>query len=286
MKTNRIGIDIDYIYNNLGGFNKENMRDAIKLCSKHGFTQLDFRSPLYAENYIDVAKFWRDEIEKNGLKVHQSHAPFFHYNPEKTLEEYKDALSRSIDVSVALGSKYLVVHGDEYRVKEGEVYDPEKVLAFCRELFSPYVERANKCGLSIAFENLCENKADPHFCSDVDELISLATAFGKDSGVSVCWDFGHGNYTYGERAIDAFKKAFPLISCTHMHDNLTGIYRGDDHSLPLLGLMDWKAYMSYMRENGYKGNYTLELVYGHIPRELMDPFLSFSKDIVEYLMTL
>ena len=61
---------------------------------------------------------------------------------------------------------------------------------------------------------------------------------------------------------------------------------GDDHLLPTLGLMDWKAYMSYMRENGYKGNYTLELVYGHIPRELMDPFLSFSKDIVEYLMTL
>ena len=61
---------------------------------------------------------------------------------------------------------------------------------------------------------------------------------------------------------------------------------GDDHLLPTLGLMDWKSYMSYMRENGYKGNITFELVYGRIPREIMDDFLSFARSVGEYLLSL
>ena len=279
---NRLGIDIDYIYDSLGGFNRENMTEAIRLCKKYGFRNLDYLSTIEGDDYLDAAKFWRDEIEKNGLTVHQSHAPSFRYSLDKSLDEYKVALSRALDVAIELGTRYFVVHGDEYRLKENEVYDPEKILAFCRELFAPYVERARKNNISVAFENLFEDVLGKRFTSDIDELLSLVDVFGKDSDVSICWDFGHANVAYKEGAIDAFKKAFPRITCTHVHDN----YHGDDHLLPTLGLMDWKSYMSYMRENGYKGNITFELVYGRIPREIMDDFLSFARSVGEYLLSL
>ena len=86
-----------------------------------------------------------------------------------------------------------------------------------------------------------------------------------------------------EGAFDAFKELFPHISCTHVHDNY---YNKDLHLLPYQGNLEWTAHMRYMKENGYRGNFTYEFVYGNMPPMILHEYLLFAKKIADHLFSL
>ena len=98
----------------------------------------------------------RELLDEKGLAIHQSHAPFFRYNKNITIEEFKPMISRSIEVAGILGSKYIVMHADEYRLAEGELYDSKKVHDWTYDYLAPFVEEAKKHGVAIALEDLFE----------------------------------------------------------------------------------------------------------------------------------
>ena len=72
------------------------------------------------------------------------------------------------------------------------------------------------------------------------------------------------------------------VVCTHVHDN----YHGDDHLLPFLGQIDWKTMTTILREAGYSGNITLELVYGAIPPVMKPDFLAYARRTVDELINM
>lgn len=283
-----LGINLNYVLKGMKNPSVEEIVDKAAYCYDLGFTSLDYLTGISPNlDHLGIAKRFRERMEARGMCIHQSHAPFNRYNKERTIEEFKPLVARAIESAGALGSKYIVIHADEYRLAAGEEYDSKRVQDWTYEYLAPFVELADKCGVGIAIEDLFEEagkgKPRSRHCSTVEEILGLIERFG-DGVLTCCWDFGHAEVAYGaEGAFEAFKAVFPHVSCTHVHDNY---YNKDLHLLPFQGNLDWKAHMQYMRENGYKGNFTYEFVYGNMPPVLLHEYLLFAKKIGDHLFSL
>ena len=170
------------------------------------------------------------------------------------------------------GAKYLVVHGDEFDFDNMQ-YSPEKALQYNYELFAPYVERAAKLGIKIAFETVFEDgyKNRPRFSSKIEDLKALIDKFNS-CNVCCCWDFGHAGLSFGNDHAKNIEKMGSLIECTHVQDYG---HNFDLHLLPFLGENDWAALMAALSKTGYSGNLTYELVYGAIPESLGNEFAKY-----------
>ena len=282
-----LGINLGYFTKIEESDNLDKILEYARLCTKAGLRKLDFLSSLEVADSIDFAKKIRDAFEKENIEIHQSHAPFYRYKYKKgaTLEDYKDKLYLSLEVASTLGAKHLVVHADEYVIPQGGTYDSKAAENFTYDLIAPLVDRAEKRGVKIAIENLFEDrlyKEHPYsrFTSDIDELLSIIERF--EGRVGCCWDFGHANVAFGENSFENFKKIFPYLTCTHVHDNYYGV---DMHVLPTLGGTDFAPYVRYMKEVGYKGEFVYELVYGAIPKCLTEDFLNYIKKVGDYILS-
>lgn len=249
---------------------------VLEMVAKAGFTDLDYQPDYRRDDWESNAYKEIDAIAKAGLCIHQTHSPYNRYGTD-TPENYKIYLERLFRETEMAGAKYMVVHGDEFDFANVE-YTPEKALQYNYELFAPYVERAAKSGIKVAFETVFEDSLSdgqnaPRFCSDIDDLMAMIDKFKADN-VCCCWDFGHAGLSFGDKHAENILKMGSLIECTHVQD----YGHGDDlHLPPFLGENDWDALMSALGKTGYKGNLTYEMVYGAIPEALGSAF-------AEYLM--
>lgn len=282
----KLGINPSYFYPRSSERPLELLVQTAELCRDHGFSQLDTLTDLTRPDYLDFAKSYREALDARGIAVHQSHAPYYRYKKDRPLEEHQMLLSRAVEVAAILGSRYLVIHADEYRLSAGEVYDARRIEAWTYDYFAPAVTQASRLGVEIAVENLFEDWPDvgplTRFTSRVEELVGIIERLRQSGNASCCWDFGHARCSFQGKLFDAFCIAFPYITCTHVHDN----YHGDDHLLPTLGNIDWKPLIAHMKAHGYAGNLTYELVYGSIPQQTRPNFLEFARKTGEYLLSL
>lgn len=251
--------------------------DALACVARAGFDALDtsplIRSADWHEKTVQKLRL----CEKHGLEVHQTHCPFFRYTQDKS--EMAELIKRSYEGSILMGAKYFVVHGDEFDIKNEE-YTPERALEYNYELFAPYVERAERDGICIAFETVFEDGMRfPRFTSAFDDLYALINKFGSDH-VCCCWDFGHANVSFGNEQADRIRQMGSLLKCTHVHDN-SG--KHDSHLLPFFGNIDWPACRSAMHEIGYDGYLSLEMGYGTPPAAFGDTLAKYAFDTLVQL---
>lgn len=280
-----LGLNLNYICRDTADRTAQEIAAKAAYCRDLGYTSLDFLTSISRPDYKERALEVRAAMEAEGVYVHQSHAPFNRYNKDRSVEDFKYLVSRAIESAALLGSKYVVIHADEYRLAAGEAYDTDTVHNWTYDYLAPFVELADACGVGIAIEDLFEEnpKVRSRHCSTTGELLRLIDRFPKGK-LTCCWDFGHAQVAFGtDGAFEAFKTLFPHISCTHVHDNY---YNKDLHLLPFQGNLDWAAHMKYMRENDYKGNFTYEFVYGKMPPNLLHEYLIFAKKIADHLFTL
>jgi len=281
----KLGINLDHLVKDRGGITVEELVDKAVYCRDLGFTSLDWVTDVNRPDWEDRAKAFREAADARGIVVHQSHAPFNRYR-KAPMDEFAVEMDRTIRAAAILGAKYIVIHGDEYRMAPGEVYDSKRVHEWVYDFLVPYVELARSLGIGVALENLFEDDGNDaprsRHCSTVEELLMLIERFGE--GVSCCWDFGHGRLSFGDDgAFESFKVLFPHITCTHVHDNY---YGKDLHLPPFLGDLEWEKYIRFMKENGYAGNFTYELGYGHKEGPIMHEFLLFVKKIGDHLLAM
>lgn len=280
-----LGINLDHLCKDRDGITVTELADKAAYCRELGFTALDWVTDVNRPDWEDRAKAFRAEADTRGVVIHQSHAPFNRYI-KAPMDQFDEEMKRTIRAAAILGAKYIVIHGDEYRMAPGEVYDSRKIHEWTYDFLAPYVELARKCGIGVALEDLFEENGNDaprsRHCSTTEELIWLIERFGE--GVSCCWDFGHGRLAFGDDgAFEAFKTLFPHITCAHVHDNY---YGKDLHLPPFFGDLDWEKYIRYMKENGYGGNLTYELGYGHKTGTVMHEFLLFVKKIGDQLLVM
>ena len=246
--------------------------NMFRLCKEAGFTVVDY-SPA-GETWEKQVNSLNNASEKVGLPIEQSHAPFNRY-AKAPLEDYKVRLDRAFEAAIRMHNKQIVVHGDDYRIPAGGEYDAEQAMMEMYELWAPYVEKATSNGVAVAFETVFEDNrakdAPPNrFTSRLNELTGLIDRFDNPL-VTCCWDSGHARLAFTREGMpDAMRTLGSRITCTHIHDNY---YNKDLHVLPFQGDIDWRVQMATMKEIGYKGNLTLELVYGKWPESMVEDFL-------------
>lgn len=246
--------------------------NMFRLCKEAGFTVVD---------YTPGGSTWEQQVcslnnasEKYELPIEQSHAPFNRYS-KLPLDVHKAKLDIAFEAAIRMHNKQIVVHGDDYHVPTGGEYDAAKAMDEMYELWAPYVDKAAKHGLAVAFETVFEDNrakdAPPdRFTSRLDELIGLIDRFDNPYAVC-CWDTGHARLAFTREGMpEAMRALADRITCTHVHDNY---YNRDLHLIPFYGDIDWRAQMASFKEIGYKGNLTFEFVYGKLPDSMVEGFL-------------
>ena len=276
-----LSINEQFFRRKYGDTKPNSFETSIKQCKNAGFDYIDFAlmgiSPVdnmvLRENYIEQAKTLREYCDKSGVKINQTHASidFDKNNPEA----FVDTMIKTVKVSKLLGAQNVVVHADTYHAKDS-CFDFEDALKKIYEIYVPMVDEAKKQNIKIAMETLFDvpdfNGKHKRFTAYIEELDAIVSMF-HDPIVGICWDFGHARISYSENQFEQMKKVGNKIIATHVHDNY---FNNDLHTLPFLGETDWEMAMRTLKEVGYRGDLTLELVFGCLPEELLEDFLKFT----------
>lgn len=283
-----LSMSLDYLAKRRSGAEKRSIDEMAALCRGAGFRYVDYSPDYKAENWKEFAERDREALDRAGIIVEQTHAPFNRYgsHPEELFPVY---YQRLFEASEILGAKYVVVHADEYRTTDH--YDEQEIQDFAYDFLAPYVEYAKKNGMTVAIENVFEDAirrcpqidGKSRFTSRIHELTGLLERF-NDPAVQCCWDFGHASCAFGaDNMLEPMKQIGKYLCCTHVHDNY---YNKDLHLTPFLGNVNWEAHMAALKEMGYQGKLSFELVYGCIPDALMESWLRGVHEVGEYLVEL
>lgn len=267
------GINIKYL-------DKRILMDKVAECvAMAGLGALDYTPDCSKDTWKRDLDKNMEIFRKNGLTVHQTHAPFNRYGQYD--DGFMDYVERTLEATALMGAKFMVVHGDEFDFNNMK-YTPDEARMYNYKLFSPIVDKAISLGIKIAFENVFEDNFEngrPRFCSEVEDLKALIEMFNSEN-VCCCWDFGHAGVAFGEKQPEKIRVIGNHIKCTHVHD--CG-HNHDLHLPPFLGDNDWDACMKAMKDINYDGDITFEMVYGKIPEGMLKSFTGYMKDIANTL---
>ena len=220
---------------------------AIDRIAAAGFDALDMGldywefapgSPFMENGYLDWAHALRERAENKGVRYTHAHAPGG--------ADCGDIIGRSLETAAALGAESVVLH-PAYREENGEeITDPERFIRFNAELTAPWIEKAEKLGVTVLSENLQYGPtADPRMISALVKQVG-SPRFGW------CFDVGHAHCSgFSPEILRECEVPLSL----HLHDN-DG--EGDDHLIPGDGTVDWEAVTGTLREIGYAGDCVME----------------------------
>lgn len=270
----RLSINANYLKKTLGG-KLRTPEECIRLSYEAGFSIVDYSPELFDDEWEREVHAVREAAEKYGVQIEQSHAPMNRYS-RVAHDEYLKFHDRSVEAARIMGNKHIVFHADEYFMPECGPYDAEAAFRESVGVIAPHVEKCIKYGINVGIENVfedgykCPAGCRSRYCSTAEELIRAVDYFA-DSHVGCCWDFGHARVAFGRDGMtDALRQLGARVICTHTHDN----HGSDAHQPPYHGDIDWTKQMQVMRDFGYKGNLTFEMVYGTMPDELLPEFLT------------
>ena len=270
-----ISINANYFWQRRNGGIPRTDEERIKLCMDAGFRIFDYSVNVWSDSWEKEMDSIMNAAAKCGAIIEQSHAPYNFYS-KKSPEFFATMLDRSIDAAIKMGVKNLVFHADEYHPTQDAPWDSNVALIQVYDCLAPHIEKLNKGGVRAAIETVFEDKTlQPkegqrmHFCADIEELVAIIDKF-NDKMVGCCWDFGHAKLAVGnDNHVAAIRRMGSRIICTHVHDNCTR----DNHLQPFMGNANWEQLMPALKETGYDGSLTFELVYGTMHEELMSSWV-------------
>lgn len=251
---------------------------SIGLSEPEFFLRPDYKS--------DVAKI-RELLDKNGLVCTQTHMPCYALldSSEITKDETELAIRRSIEESARLGATWTAYHP---RTDITNGYSRTKSFEANKAMLDGYLEDAEKYGVGLAVENMPLYPYSAAFWrffgGGWEELCELCDTFQSDK-IGICWDFGHANTAQLDQAA-AIREIGERLKITHVHDNYKN---GDHHILPAMGdcawgCIDWQKPISALKEIGYEGALTLELIYPSLP--MRESFVKLAYDSLDYIKSL
>ena len=282
-----LSINLGYIQGGRSAESKRSLETAARICKEGGIRYVNHISNFEAEDWEERAHRDREILDKAGLIVEQSHAPYNRYGVYQNQEVFLEMLRRSFVSAHILGSKNVVVHADEYHVTDH--WDVKEIIEFTYDYLAPGAEYCAKNGMNLAIENVFEDGTKRHppfegksrFCSRIDEHLGIIERFASPN-VRACWDFGHASCAYGkEYMTDALRAIGKYLVCTHVHDNNK---RSDQHLIPYMGETNWREQMTCLKEIGYKGLLSYEFVYGNIQDEFISTWMKLLTDVGEKLI--
>lgn len=229
-----------------------------------GFSCIDFNTarttiPFYTDAEAKVQKLMSDirqEIEGEGLTVHQVHGPWCwppikDETPEGRISRAEE-MKRSIQIAAWLGSKYWVVHPImPHRVRDLPEGNAESTWELNKEFMSWLLEYARQVGVTICLENM------PHrnFSMAKPEKVLQFVKEMNDPNFKVCLDTGHVATQEGLDLAEQVRMLGQELRVLHVHDN-TG--EKDQHMWPGKGILNWEQFAQALKDVGFSGVFSLE----------------------------
>ena len=263
--------------------------EAARLCREAGFDSVDCHVNFTeSPDYLSIARDLRRQYDAAGVKVHQIHLPLFRFRKEENgVELFRKHAPRAMECADILGAQFAVGHVDEYRLSPSEEWNFDRVLEITASYFSPVVELGEKYGIMPCIENLYEDHLNvpencrSRFSAETEDLIALAELFnGK---VGICWDFGHGQTAFGSAMPDELRKTGKYLATTHVHDSHSG---KDLHLIPFYGNVEWEKVMAFLKETGYNGPLSFELLRASFPDALVKETLDYLHSVGKTLLAM
>ncbi len=170
-----------------------------------------------------------------------------------------------------LGAEICAVHPRRFLipgVPPVESCDRERSFEENLISFKPHVEACERFGVKLGIENLMKypNPGLPPFYSYlVEDHIKLIDSLNSDYVCGV-WDFGHANLCDEDHA-ERICKLGNRIMGTHVHnndainDNHYPPFYPDPSGYYVRRSVDWKAVMAALKDTGFDGYLTLEIVF-------------------------
>lgn len=210
-------------------------------------------------------------LKNAGLRAVQCHAPVWGQIVRtgggidyRLSERDAAAQARLFDRLGRLGVPVVIFHPHTLYPEKW----PDELLEAHHELnasvFAAMSEPARENGVKIAIETMATLGDYRAYCADFAELRALIerldpTLFG------VCVDTGHV-FIEGHTPDAAVRAFADRLLAFHIQDNDGKV---DQHNLPPFGAIDWNAFADAVRESGFCGSFTYEVMGGKV-RALSD----------------
>ena len=240
-------------------------KTAVRIIKEAGFDALDCTMynmkndscPFCTDSYREYANDLKKYADSLGIGFVQGHAPFpvFEAADPAYTARIAPRVIRSIEISGILGVKYLIVHPIAPTQKPADAELKEFNLAYYRSLL-PY---AKEYGVTICLENMWGWDAKrgyiiPNVCSYGRDLADYVDALDSEY-FAACLDFGHSALVGEETADAILALGHDRLKAVHVHDNSC---RGDDHTLPFYGKLNWNSITAALGKIKYTGSLTYE----------------------------
>jgi len=222
-----------------------------------GFDAVDYYiggelNGLSEEEYDAKILAQKTLMEEAGVIPHQVHGPW-RYPPHDETEELRaeriEVMKRSLRATSLLGCRFWVIHPlMPFGPRNDGDFD--EFWQINLDFFKKLLPTAKQYGITICFENMPMRSLS---ISPVPKTLEFINAI-NDEHFQFCLDTGHG-WIRGTTPGDAVRMAGKALKVLHVHDNL-GI--PDPHLVPGMGEIDWKDFVTALRETGFDGVFSLE----------------------------
>ena len=260
---------------------------AINMLAAAGFDALDYsmyenaaNGPAFGDDYKQYAAKLRQTAEACGVCFNQAHAPFGY-----CFEDYEDPVliektKRAVEFAALLGAEQIVVH-------PVNCHKGMDQLAYNMEYYRKFDPICDEFGVKIAIENMWGYDRDrrcffQNVCSNGAELARYVDIMGRN--YCACLDVGHCVLVREEPEDMIRQLGKDRLKALHIHDNS---YLDDDHLLPYSGRIDWDRTMTALREIGYEGDLTLEVLsyVKSVPDELVLDAMKYAAKVGRHLIS-
>lgn len=280
----KISIDLYNIAKKFGDFK------AIEMVADAGFDAIDYGyfwdrecEEVLGDGYIEYAEKLREHLDNVGIACNQVHAPFsiqYGCGHNETDPLYLNMV-RSMESAAILGAKTTVIHS--ITVPQGV-----DLKQYNLEYYRSFIPYCKKFGIRMAVENLFirdeKGKVAAGKLNTPEELNEMVERLDSP-WVVACVDIGHSSLT-GLESVGFIKGVKPqYLKALHVQDT---DYVNDCHVLPYTGALDWKAIMTTLKEVGYNGELTFEVLrwLEKFPDELVPEVLRFSAKVGKQLVSI
>lgn len=268
--------------------NRFGIAKAVDMLIDAGFDAIDFTFPDKGYEMLSSDKGFYTElrkyVESKGVYFNQSHAPA----PSSLMDEMEtnrmfNVITSTMQRASFLGVKNIVVHPCQHLlyVEKGV---PEKLFEYNMDFYRRLIPYCEEYGIRVAIENMWQypGMISHSTCSRASEFIRYIDELNNDCIVG-CLDIGHAMLV--REMPDKFIRELgnKRLQCLHVHD-VDGI--SDLHTLPYLGIIDWRSVMEALKEIDYKGEFTFEAdnILAGKPDSLVPQYLKLMEQTGRYLI--
>lgn len=254
---------------------------AFKVLKNSGFDATDYSfhewpadDPVLGDDFENYTKKTREYMEASGLVCPQCHAPFDFVIGEPLDDSSLNYLKtiRAVRAAAVLGADHIAVHSIYSPVVTKEE-EWKANLAFFRSLI-PVCEDT---GVKIAIENL------PLQASDTPEQINDMIKELDSPWFGALLDTGHAMIS-GITPDEYIRRLDPgILLGLHIQDMSD---KKDRHWIPYMGEIDWDAFLSALKEYGYAGDFSLEIIHfmESVPADLLPDAHCYAAAVGKHLI--